>query len=161
MVACISIAAVLNAFSNLLLAGMGVLIAAAVAYIAYRQYSLAKEKFKLDMFEKRFSVYKATQRFLTVILRDAKVNTEQLFEFRRDTQDATFLFGQEIPAYLERLDGQALNLMTIASTRSDLPVGEERTRLCNEETQSLQALIGELPNLKNVFASYLRFNKWK
>jgi len=140
---------------------MGVLVAAAVAYIAYRQHSLAKEKFKLDMFEKRFSVYKATQRFLTVIFQSTRVDVDKLFEFRRDTQDATFLFGQEIPAYLERLDKQALDLMAIADRCRDLPVGEERTRLCNEETQLLQALIGELPNLKNVFASYLRFNKWK
>jgi len=161
MVECMSIFTVLSAFSNLLLAGIGVLIAAAVAYIAYQQYSLAREKFKLDMFEKRFAVYKATQRFLTVISLDAKVDMDKLFEFRRDTQDATFLFGQEIPVYLERLDGQALKLWEIVSTYRDLPVGEERTRLCKKETELKLALINELPKLKNVFASYLRFDKWK
>ena len=70
------------------------LIAGAVALIAYRQYRLAGERFKLDMFEKRFAVYKAAQRFLTVIFRDAKVDLDKLFDFRRDTQDATFLFGR-------------------------------------------------------------------
>jgi len=79
----ISIFSFLGVFSN-------VLVAAAVAYIAYRQYSLAREKFKLDMFEKRFAVYKATQRFLTVILQDGKVDLEKLFDFRRDTQDLAF-----------------------------------------------------------------------
>ena len=137
------------------------LIAGAVALIAYRQYRLAGERFKLDMFEKRFAVYKAAQRFLTVIFRDAKVDLDKLFDFRRDTQDATFLFGEEIPAYLGRLDKQALDLWETKSMRCDLPVGEEKSLLCSKESELLQALIGELPNLKNVFASYLKFDKWK
>ena len=137
------------------------LIAATVACIAYWQYALARERFKLDMFEKRFAVYKATQRFLSVILRAGKVDMDKLFEFRRDTQDAAFLFGQEIPAYLKRLDEQALDLWEISKRRCDMPVGEEKSLLCREETGLLHALIGELPNLKNVFASYLKFDKWK
>jgi len=154
MVTCISIFSVLGVFSSLL-------IAAAVAYIAYQQYGLAREKFKLDMFEKRFAVYKATQRFLTVIFQVGKVDLDKLFEFRRDTQDATFLFGQEIPAYLKRLDVQALNLMAINDELRDLPVGEERGFLCRKKTELSGALTGELSELKNVFAPYLRFDKWK
>jgi len=154
MITWLSILSVLSASS-------GVLIAAAVAYIAYRQYSLAREKFKLDMFEKRFAVYKATQRFLTLIFRDGKVDMDKLFEFRRDTQDATFLFGEEIPAYLKRLDKQALDLWESTVTLRDLPVGEERRLLSGKVAELLKALIGELPALENVFSSYLKFDKWK
>ena len=150
----ISIFPLLIVFSN-------VLIAASVAYIAYRQYGLAREKFKLDMFEKRFAVYKATQRFLTIILQDGRVDLEKLNEFRRDTQDAIFLFGQEIPTYLKRLDVQALDLMAINDELRDLPVGDERSRLCSKGSELLEALTGELPNLKSVFAQYLRFDRWK
>ncbi|HUX02851.1 MAG: hypothetical protein WBD63_01545 [Phycisphaerae bacterium] len=137
------------------------LIAFAVVCIAYWQHRLAREKFKLDMFEKRFAVYKATQRFLTIIFQDGRVDLEKLFDFRRDTQDATFLFGQEIPAYLKRLDVQALNLMAINDELRDLPVGEERGFLCRKKTELSGALTGKLPELKNVFAPYLRFDKWK
>ena len=161
MIPYISIFAILSAFSNLFLAGMAVVIAGAVAYIAHRQYTLAKEKFKLDMFDKRFAVYKAAQRFLTVILLDGKVDLDKLSEYRRDTQDATFLFGQDIPQYLKRIDGLALELWETVSTYQGLPVGKERTRLCEKKTKVLQALIAELPNLRNVFAAYLRFDKWK
>ncbi|HUS44913.1 MAG TPA: hypothetical protein VM219_02645 [Phycisphaerae bacterium] len=150
-----------NLLFPILSVSLSLLIAAVVACIAYWQHSLAKERFKLDMFEKRFAVYKATQRFLSVIFRDGKVDLEKLSEFRRDTQDATFLFGQEIPAYLKRLDVQALNLVAINDRLRGLQVGEERSRLCREKTGLLHALIGELPNLKNVFASYLKFDKWK
>ncbi len=40
-------------------------IAAIAAWIAVQQYFLAKGKLKLDLFEKRFSVYKGVQVFLS------------------------------------------------------------------------------------------------
>jgi len=80
---------------------------------------------------------------------------------RKASQDATFLFGQEIPVYLKRLDVQALNLMAINDELRDLPVGDERSRLCSKGSELLEALTGELPNLKSVFAQYLRFDRWK
>ena len=39
-----------------------ILIAIFLPYVAYRQYRLDREKFKLDLFEKRFAVFVATRR---------------------------------------------------------------------------------------------------
>ena len=36
----------------------------AISFIAFQQFLLAKEKFKLDMFEKRLVVFKAVQKFI-------------------------------------------------------------------------------------------------
>ena len=138
-----------------------VLIAFAVACILYLQYRLARQKFKLDMFDKRFSVYKATQKLLTIILVKGELEQQALFTFRADTQDAVFLFGQDIPSYLERIDKQVLELMVIPSRSQDLPVGEERTRLCERKTELIGALMDELPRLKDIFAPYLKFAKWR
>lgn len=63
-----------------------VLVAAIVAWTNYQQHLLTKEKFKLDLFEKRFAVYKGVQRFLTHILLKAKIELDKLDEFRGDTQ---------------------------------------------------------------------------
>jgi hypothetical protein len=115
----------------------------------------------LDLFEKRFSVYKGVQRFLTHILTEGRLELDKLFEFRRDTQDAIFLFGDEIPEYLTRIDRKALNMQTKAKQYENLPTGEERSRLCKEESTLLMELLDELPRLKDVFAPYLKFDKWK
>ena len=84
-----------------------ILIGVFVAYTAYNQYRLSKEKFKLDMFDKRYGVYKNTQVFLTKILRDAKIEMEDIFEYRANTQDSVFLFKDDIPNYLQEIDKKA------------------------------------------------------
>jgi len=98
---------------------------------------------------------------LTHILTEGRLELDKLFEFRRDTQDAIFLFGDEIPEYLTTIDRKALNMRTKVDQYKDLPVGEERSRLCKEESRLLMELLDELPRLKDVFAPYLKFDKWK
>ena len=46
------------------------IVAVMVAWIARQQYLLARENFMLDLFEKRFGVYKAAQKFLSCIMRN-------------------------------------------------------------------------------------------
>jgi len=140
---------------------IGTLIAATVAWTGYQQHRLAKDKLKLDLFEKRFVVYKGVQRFLTHILQEAGFEIDKLYEFRRDTQDAIFLFDDEITEYLRSIDHKALDMRTKAKQYEDMPAGEERSRLCEEESKLLKELIDELPFLKDVFAPYLKFSKWK
>jgi hypothetical protein len=137
------------------------LVAAIVSWTGYQQHLLAKEKFKLCLFEKRFAVYKGVQIFLTHIFMKAKVDIDKLFEFRRDTQDAMFLFDDAISTYIKEIDHKALDLHTTVKTYRPLPKGDKRSHLCKHEAQLLRELTGELPKLKDVFAPYLKFKKWK
>jgi len=138
-----------------------VLLVAIVTWTGVQQHRLAKNKFKLDMFEKQFAVYKGVQEFLTSILQDGKFSFDKFFEFRRKTQDSTFLFGKEIHQYIEDIDKKSLELSSVAEMYKPLPVGQERSELCRKETLLLGELIDELPKLTEVFAPYLRFYKWK
>ena len=137
------------------------LVAAIVAWTGYQQHLLAKEKFKLCLFEKRFAVYKGVQIFLTHISMKAKVDMDKLFEFRRDTQDAMFLFSDDIPEYLYSIDKKALDMWAKQEGYKDLPAGEEKTNLIREGSRLLREILGEMPRLKDVFAPYLKFKKWK
>ena len=137
------------------------LVAVIVAWTGYQQHLLAKEKFKLCLFEKRFAVYKGVHIFLTHILMKAKVDMDKLFEFRRDTQDAMFLFGDNIPEYLGSIDKKALDMWAKEEEYKDLPAGGERFNLSKEKLRLSKEVMGELPRLKDVFAPYLKFKKWK
>jgi hypothetical protein len=55
------------------LSGITLIIGTFVAYVGYQRYAINRERFKLDLFEKRFAVYKGVQVFLSYILREAKV----------------------------------------------------------------------------------------
>jgi len=137
------------------------LLVAIVTWTGVQQHKLGKDKFKLDMFEKRFAVYKGVQEFLTIILQEAKFDLNQLFEFRRKTQDSTFLFGKDIPEYIDGIDKKALKMHSVAEEYEPLPLGPQRSDLCEEKSCLLMELLDELPRLKEVFAPYLRFDKWK
>jgi len=138
-----------------------VLIAVFAVYVAYRQYILGREKLKLDLFDKRFAVFAATRRFLTLILQNANVSMEQFFEYRAGVAEATFLFDNDIVGYLKSIDEKALLLMTTRETMKPLPEGEARTKATKEVWETVKWLTDQLPELKIKFAPYLRLRAWK
>ncbi len=148
-------------FLTICLTIMTVCVGVFVAYVGYQQYCISREKFKLDLFEKRFSVYKGVQVFLTHILINAKFEIEQLYKFRADTQDAVFLFDKDIVVYIDSIDKKSLEFNCLCDELENIPVGEERTKKCEEKARLLKGLIGQLPKLKEVFAPYLKFKTWK
>jgi hypothetical protein len=144
-----------------ILAFLTFIIGGLVVFVARSQYLLARERFKLDLFEKRFAVYKGVQSFLTNIMRDAKVTIEILIQFRAKTQDSIFLFDDEITKYLKGVDEKALKFHEIAEELKDLPKGDQRSKLAKEHTKLLRWLFDQLPKLKDIFSPYLKFKKWK
>jgi hypothetical protein len=52
-----------------------VAVAVVTLYIAFQQFWLAKEKLKLDLFEKRFAVFAAARDFLSKVAQSAAVTS--------------------------------------------------------------------------------------
>jgi hypothetical protein len=136
-------------------------VAAIVALITYKQFRLEREKFKLDLFDKRFAVFSVAREFLRFITQTAKIEMKDLSEYLGNTQDAAFLFNEKIADHLTSLYKKAVDLQTTQKIYEPLPVGEERERLCNKEHDLLLELGNELLKLKDVFAPYLKFEVWK
>ena len=63
-------------------------VACAIAYVAWQQWRLARHRFRLDLFERRYKVYDATKKFVSL----GQFDDPQLFEFNAGTADAEFLF---------------------------------------------------------------------
>jgi hypothetical protein len=137
------------------------LIAIIVACIGYQQHLLAKEKLKLDLFEKRFSVYKGVQKFLSQIMQEGKLNLDHLRELQKATQEAEFLFDAEIPKYIGSIRSKALKLRAIQSKYENMPSGDEKDRLVDKEYTIFTELTNELPVLSKLFMPYLKFSKWR
>lgn len=139
--------------------GAIVLIAIFTARTAWSQYSISKEKFKLDLFEKRFLVFKATRNFLSIILREAKISLDDIYEYRANTSEATFFFEKDIISYLEKIDNKALELWRLHEEIKDLPKGNERSEKVKNIGECLKLLTNELPaELKVIFNPYMKVN---
>lgn len=138
-----------------------VIVAAIVAYIAYQQFVLASERLKFDLFEKRFAIFEAARRFLIAISTDAKLELEDLAEFRRETQPAIFLFDTCITEYLASLAEQSIEMPKTRIQLDPLPIGAERDTLCEKETRLLRELRHELENLSEVFSPLLEIQEFE
>lgn len=78
-------------------------IASPALYIAHQQWQTNKLKCGLDRYDRRLRVYQHLLGFIGWVLRDFKVEPSDVVKSRVDTSEAEFLFGPEIPAYLDRL----------------------------------------------------------
>ena len=110
------------------------LIGAAAWYLGLRQQRTNDLRLKHELFERRYKVYDSLLVFLSRTLQDSKPSTEACISFLRETNQAKFLFGPEIPEYLDSVYKKGLAL--ISSDRqlnSDRQLGDkERSRVIDE-----------------------------
>jgi hypothetical protein len=92
-------------------------------------------KFKLvmDRFDRRWAIYQAIIDFIVAVCRDFNVKPEDIGTFRRATVQAEFLFGPEIPTYIDELCSRSLKLREARSKARDLtqpiPPGYDHQRV--------------------------------
>jgi hypothetical protein len=79
------------------------LIAIITTAILVLQYLLAKRRWRLDLYDKRYPVYLSTKEYLSFIDQTANVTHEELTKFLRNSKDKEFLFGDDVKEYLEHL----------------------------------------------------------
>lgn len=75
-------------------------IAIAAAIIGAGQLWIARHKFKLDLFDRRWAVYTTTQKLLADILSHTVATDEEQLAFLRGVRGAAFLFDQRVQHYL-------------------------------------------------------------
>ena len=96
-----------------------------------------------------------------MILRDARFEDSQLFEFYAGTSDAEFLFGSEVVDYLTELRKRALDMRLHQKLYEPLPVGNERSRHVQAEHDQLLWLGEQLTAMTKTFTPYLGFSHVK
>jgi hypothetical protein len=137
------------------------LIAAIVALISIQQYFLAHERFKLDLFEKRFSIFKAAETFLSEIInRDFSGDCLQKFDI--ETQTAVFLFGKDIVSFLKEIRLNANKIKTLREMHIQFEAGSnERHELVEKEIKIMESIMDTQKSLTDTFSRYLKFRNWK
>ena len=136
-------------------------VACAVAYVAWQQWQIARHRLRLDLFDRRYKVYDATRKFLSIILREARFEEAQLFEFYAGTSDTEFLFDSAVVDYLEQVRKRAVHMRTAQRVYEHMPVGDERSRHVQAEHDDLLWLTDQLTAMSKVFSPYLAFSHVK
>lgn len=92
------------------------LIAACIAgTIAYRQWATARNKLKLDFFEKRVAIYRLALEALEAARSCNELNFKVFLELENSLYSARWLFNSEVEAYLRELGMRAYTINKSAS----------------------------------------------
>lgn len=132
------------------------IVAVLGSLIAYRQWRLAQNKLKLDLFDRRFSVYKAACMLLTSIMTSGRSKEEEVYKYRVATWEAKWLLSCEVAEYLDKqLFEKAVDLQTIYAEQEGLE-GEARTKNLQDQRKIKDWLAEQHVALDKHFAPFLQ-----
>lgn len=134
-----------------------------VTYIAWQQYRTNRYKLNLDLFDRRWKIWKSLQTLLTKSL-EGHVDLSDIDNFRIEIKNATFLFGDEVLQYLEGVSDKIYRqkvLQDQLKNTINLPAGKERKRISKEESELLEWIHKQFDVSKTVFKEYMYFGGWK
>ena len=120
------------------------MVAAGIAaFFAYQQWRTARNKLKLDLFERRFAVYHAAQSFLASIGQNGKATGDDMQRFAIGTAPARWLFGPDLAEFLSKeVWAKAVELQMLEAELEGLPVSKERTDNVQKQSAVKKTLFG-------------------
>jgi hypothetical protein len=140
------------------------IIAVFAAIIAYQQYRINRQRFKFETYDRKLGVYKSVQKFLRDILREGKTDYPKLFEFYEDASETIFLFENPNPIVdkIEEIYKKGNRMIYLSQKlyprdgAQGLPVGDERSKVANEESELLQWHVEQLKEVRELFREHIQ-----
>lgn len=124
--------------------------------IAWRQWRTARNKLKLDLFDRRFAVYDTARTFLGSIATSGKVHEDELTKFMVGTREARWLLNPEIEDYMNKeIYVKALHHQTTDEELRFANPGEDRTKLARAKAEQRQILLAQFEVLNEKFKKFL------
>ncbi len=139
------------------------LIAAITAYIAWQQWETNRQKLTLDGYDRRLRVYEEVRKILSIIFASTRPTTDDLLKFRTSVSEADFLFGPEIPAYIDEIYKRGLSLWRWNQEYRDstqaTPPGYDHNKVVEEIHKELTWLTEQFEPAKEKFRTYLNISQ--
>lgn len=127
-------------------------------WIAYRQWATARDKLRLDLFERRMAIYDAFRKILGRIGHQAWVSQDDIVQYLIDVSGAKWLFEQEVADYLENEVHENLTaLLSCTMALSGNLSDEERAHRAQQEGNVLRRFSAQRARGDQLFMPYLGF----
>jgi hypothetical protein len=136
------------------------IVAALIAgLIAYRQWQTTQDKLRLDLFEKRYAYFIALRELMIDVIQHGQPESEKLNDFTRKIVGAEFVFNAELSEYIQSVRARAQQLKAISRMLENLPVGDRRNTLVDNEARIFESLNDEFEHLEEKFRVPMNFAK--
>ena len=132
------------------------LIALITVSILVLQYRLTKQRWRLDLYDKRYPIFLTTMEYLGFIARDRKITVEDLNKFLRNSRDKEFLFGNDVQQFHNELYNKGVEFkkyISIVNSRT-LP-DEEHRKLVEKEAELFEWFLKQFDASRALFIKYL------
>ncbi|MBE9490987.1 MAG: hypothetical protein IMY67_11875 [Bacteroidetes bacterium] len=128
-----------------------------LAYIAWQQMLTNKNKFKLDLYNKRFEIYTDTLKFYQELMTE-EVTKSTHMNFINSKEASMFLFSQEPSIYklLEQMHSESFKIIGFKKHGKELSGSPEQFIKSNDNAQkTLQWFNDQMPILRNKMKIFL------
>ena len=125
--------------------------------IAYRQWRIAQNKLKLDLFEKRLAVYSCVSEFIANRASRSTDATEDI-KFLRGIESAQWLYDKSIVEYISGLWHKSADLACLVSELDGMPPSDERNEKVRAKHSLLKWFNDQHEVISKKFAPFLRIN---
>ena len=132
-------------------------VSGAVACVAWLQWRVARNKLRLDLFDRRRQMYEATSKFVKAVNNDPEHVDSYINEFSAGTANAELLFKSDVVNYIKEVRRVALHMQAKHTLYEKQPDGDERTRNIEAFGADRLWLIEQSKAMTKTFAAYLGF----
>jgi hypothetical protein len=139
---------VLSALLTPMIAFMGIMI-------AILQYQLARLRWRLDLYDKRYPVFTATMDYIGSVVSEADASTSRSFQFLRESKDKEFLFKKEVHVFLDTLYKNGVKIHSLNSILVSKSIGNDRAIIAKEIAEISKWFGEQFEICKIVFSPYL------
>jgi hypothetical protein len=133
-------------------------VAGVTVYIAIQQWLTAKNKFRLDLFDRRFPVFEEAMRLAIAIGRKGICTDEHLREYAVATKGVLFLFNQEMEDYCRKLYNEAISVQVGKEKMEALPPGDERRKSAEAWGGRMKWFNEQVDEMPKRFAPFLKIH---
>ena len=133
------------------------MIAVFGSIIAFMQFRINRNKLRNELFDRRYAQYESIKDFLGSIMGAGKVTDDAQRKYLVGTSGIRFIFDKNIAEYVDTTIWHlAVALECLCSELEGMPVGEERTRNVQRQSEIKKKLFSELNGLEDKFSHYLQ-----
>jgi len=142
-----------------ILATAGVVVAAAAAVIAWRQWQTNHNQFRFALFQRRIGVYDAVMELAAIIAKKGAVNMEELRDYARKTREASFIFDDKVQDYCDELYKKGVTLMVAHQVVETAPNAPSYEQMAKSQGDVLIWFSEQLDIAKSHFKPFLRIRE--
>lgn len=118
----------------------------------------ARNKLRLDLFEKRFAVYDAAALVIEATLGN-KVTYDQRFDYMEAIKPARWLFDDGVVEHLDQIFSKVFDVIELDDNYREEPDANQRTDLLKRRKQYLNDLRDFQGTLRSLMSPYLKFTE--